>query len=64
MEGGYTSVEFHPDGLILGAGTKDSTVRIWEVRQQQVIIPSELASSIEVYRVICYNWLHGFSSCL
>ena len=36
MEGGYTAAQFHPDGLILGAGTQDSLVRIWEVRQQKV----------------------------
>lgn len=36
MEGGYTSAEFHPDGLILGAGTEDSTIRVWEMRQQKV----------------------------
>ena len=41
MEGGYTAAQFHPDGLILGAGTQDSLVRIWEVRQQKVsILPS------------------------
>ena len=38
MEGGYTAAQFHPDGLILGAGTQDSLVRIWEVRQQKVSI--------------------------
>ena len=35
MEGGLTSAEFHPDGLILGTGTADALVRIWEVRQQK-----------------------------
>lgn len=32
---GYTRVSFHPDGLILGAGTVDSIVRIFDVVQQK-----------------------------
>jgi pre-mRNA-processing factor 19 len=35
LTAGYTSAKFHPDGLILGAGTQDSKVRIWEVRAQK-----------------------------
>ena len=34
--GGYTCAALHPDGLILGAGTADATVRIWETRTQKV----------------------------
>lgn len=30
---GYTSVQFHPDGLILATGTASKVVRIWELRQ-------------------------------
>ena len=33
---GYTAAEFHPDGLILGTGTADSSVVIWEARQSKV----------------------------
>ncbi|MEW5314056.1 MAG: hypothetical protein WDW38_005580 [Sanguina aurantia] len=30
---GYTTVQFHPDGQILGTGTDKSAIRIWEIRQ-------------------------------
>lgn len=33
---GYTSIQFHPDGMILGAGTVDSAVRIWDVKSQSI----------------------------
>ena len=36
ISAGYTAAEFHPDGLILGTGTADSSVVIWEARQSKV----------------------------
>jgi pre-mRNA-processing factor 19 len=32
---GYTRVAFHPDGMLLGSGTVDSVVRIFDVQKQK-----------------------------
>ncbi|CAO3667095.1 unnamed protein product [Umbelopsis ramanniana] len=34
-DAGYTAANFHPDGMILGCGTADSTVRIWDIKSQR-----------------------------
>ncbi|ORZ23035.1 WD40-repeat-containing domain protein [Absidia repens] len=35
-QSGYSAIQFHPDGMLLGAGTVDGVVRIWDVKSQSV----------------------------
>lgn len=35
IEIGYSCASFHPDGLILGTGTADNVVRIWDINSQE-----------------------------
>lgn len=35
-QSGYTCISFHPDGNLLGAGTNDSVVQIWDVKSQRI----------------------------
>jgi len=37
VSSGYTRVSFHPDGLLLGVGTADTIVRIFDVKQQKMV---------------------------
>ncbi|CEP09201.1 hypothetical protein [Parasitella parasitica] len=35
-DNGYTSIAFHPDGMLLGVGTTNSVVQIWDVKSQTI----------------------------
>jgi len=33
---GYTCAEFHPDGMLLGTGTANASLDVWETRFSKV----------------------------
>ena len=39
--GGYSSAAFHPDGVILGVGTRGGAVRIWDARSMRAVAKFE-----------------------
>jgi pre-mRNA-processing factor 19 len=36
VQAGYTSISFHPDGMILAAGTGNAVVQIWDVKSNKI----------------------------
>ena len=46
MEGdAYLSAQLHPDGIIIGTGTRSGLLRIWDVRAQTVAGTCDSATS-------------------
>lgn len=44
--GGYATAAFHPDGVILGVGTRSGAVRIWDARSMRAVAKFEGHSSV------------------
>ena len=45
----YSSVALHPDGQILGTGTEDGVVHVWETRSQNV---SQIKAQFAVWQLL------------
>lgn len=41
LKGGYASAEFHPDGVLLGTGTQEGLVRVWDLKTQKNVAKFE-----------------------
>ena len=41
----YTCTSIHPDGLILGAGTENGTIELWDLRNQALVMTVTFSSS-------------------
>jgi pre-mRNA-processing factor 19 len=41
----YSSFDIHPDGLLVGTGTKEGSIRVWDIRQS-----NDLAATLESHQ--------------
>ena len=55
-EAGYSSVALHPDGQILGTGTEDATVHVWETKSQNVSLPLLLVIFLHMAHATVHVW--------
>lgn len=44
----YTAAQFHPDGFLLGCGTKAGAVEVWDARAGKWAVPSPLSCDAAV----------------
>ena len=45
-DAGYGAVAFHPDGLLLGAGTLDNKIHIYDMRSQAIAVTFDLSAPV------------------
>lgn len=55
---GFTCATFHPDGLILGTGTHENLVRIWDVKSQENVAKFEGHKSLITSMSFSENGYH------